>query len=214
MSEESREKMRMAWGNRRMRMAEAKDIRKRQRMKDAWKSRKDKIGGNGVHPETREKLSISRMGTGNSFYGKKHSPETIEKMTGPNNSQWKGGHERYYGPEWTKTLRAKIRRRDGYKCMINPSHLISGHFGVPDVHHIIPYFDAIDAQLERPHRHENLISLCRKCHRRAEAHPNVSVPQLQSLLIERYSYQRENMLSMPIYIQTEKSTQSCPCPQM
>ena len=149
----------------------------------------------------KKKMSAAHSGSKNHFYGKTHSAETKAKMTGPNNSQWKGGHERYYGPEWTDTLKAKIRKRDGYQCFLDPAHPISGYFKVPDVHHIIPYFDAVDAQLDRPHRHENLVSLCRKCHGWADSNLDISIPKLQSLLAERYNYNPQNMLPMPIHTQ-------------
>lgn len=41
-------------------------------------------GGDGMNnplPETREKISASRRGEKNPFFGRKHSPETLEKMS-------------------------------------------------------------------------------------------------------------------------------------
>lgn len=67
-----------------------------------------------------------------------------------------------YGPDWTN-LREEVRRRDGYQCQVcglpetNRSH---------DVHHITP-FRFFQSHLEA-NRMENLLTLCSKCHRRAE----------------------------------------------
>jgi hypothetical protein len=46
------------------------------------KMRKSKMGKMDS-PETREKKRLSHLGENNAFYGKKHSPETIERMRGP-----------------------------------------------------------------------------------------------------------------------------------
>ncbi|HMQ56171.1 MAG TPA: DUF1998 domain-containing protein, partial [Anaerolineae bacterium] len=67
-----------------------------------------------------------------------------------------------YGPNWQQQ-RQKARRRDGFRCQI---------CGAPererqhDVHHKIPFrrFDSY----QPANRLDNLITLCRPCHRRAE----------------------------------------------
>lgn len=75
--------------------------------------------------------------------------------------KWRGDPNDY-GPNWTN-LREEIRRRDGYQCQVcgltetNRSH---------DVHHITPF--RFFQSHQEANRMENLVTLCSKCHRRAE----------------------------------------------
>jgi DEAD/DEAH box helicase domain-containing protein len=88
------------------------------------------------------------------------SPETVDKLreagawtNDPNN----------YGPNWDKQ-RNLARARDGYRCQI---------CGTPeqgrshDVHHKTPFRQF--ASYQQANQLTNLITLCRSCHRRAEA---------------------------------------------
>jgi DEAD/DEAH box helicase domain-containing protein len=88
------------------------------------------------------------------------SPETVDKLreagawsNDPNN----------YGPNWDKQ-RNLARARDGYRCQI---------CGTPeqgrshDVHHKTPFRQF--ASYQQANQLANLVTLCRPCHRRAEA---------------------------------------------
>lgn len=67
-----------------------------------------------------------------------------------------------YGPNWQQQRR-RARARDGYRCQI---------CGVPeqgqqhDIHHKIPF--RTFASYQEANRLDNLVTLCRSCHRRAE----------------------------------------------
>ena len=56
--------------------------------------------------ETKKLMSLSRVGKSNNFYGKKHTSETLKKITGKNHHHWKGG----------RTI------RDGYVLIRKPDH--------------------------------------------------------------------------------------------
>ncbi len=68
-----------------------------------------------------------------------------------------------YGADWPR-LRDAIRARDGYRCQVcGAPETDRAH----DVHHITPFrLFSSPAEANRP---ENLVTLCRACHRRAEA---------------------------------------------
>ena len=87
-----------------------------------------------------------------------------ENVVGENHHQWEGGAIAY-GNGWWETRR-QARRRDGYQCQ-NCGRTPSDISRNPDVHHIEPvrsFADPSDA-----HTLDNVVSLCRRCHRRAES---------------------------------------------
>lgn len=103
--------------------------------------------------------------------------------TGENSASWRGGHPRYYGPDWYRQMRA-ARERDGYKCR---------HCGITqkkarralDVHHIEPFrtFGYIlnhNENYKQANDLTNLITLCPQCHAKAEAHMIAIQPALLS----------------------------------
>jgi len=68
-----------------------------------------------------------------------------------------------YGPEW-EAIRRAVRSRDGYRCRVCGVPELPGH--AHDVHHLRPlrtFRDRAEA-----HAPENLITVCRRCHRRLE----------------------------------------------
>lgn len=101
--------------------------------------------------------------------------------TGPKNSNWQGGFERYYGPNWERQRR-KALKRDQYRCQgcgKNASELRRE----PSVHHIrrLHWFkDNYDKPkwYKKANRLENLTTLCESCHKRWEGIP--LKPQLLS----------------------------------
>lgn len=91
--------------------------------------------------------------------------------TGENNPNWKGG-DAEYGESWTQTRRESVRKGDGFSCQVcgvtQASHI--DQWGEKlHVHHIVPARDFDDH--EPRNDMDNLISLCRPCHRRWEGIP-------------------------------------------
>jgi len=76
--------------------------------------------------ETKTKISDSQKGRGNSFYGRKHSPETIQKMKearrGNGNGNWKGGI---------------VKHREGYIYKHSPEHPHADHKGYVFEHRLV-----------------------------------------------------------------------------
>ncbi|MDH7473973.1 MAG: DEAD/DEAH box helicase [Anaerolineae bacterium] len=97
------------------------------------------------------------------------SDEVIEQLR--QEGVWVADLTGYRGPDWD-TQRRRARERDGFRCQ---------HCGAPekpdrqhDVHHLRPFreFNYVPGQNEaylEANRLENLITLCRSCHLRAEA---------------------------------------------
>lgn len=106
-----------------------------------------------------------------------------EYLSGEGCHFWKGGSgQRYYGQNWFRQARF-ARKRDGYRCQ--NCGVSQKEIGKSlDVHHIIPFrsFDYIPGENEnylQANELSNLISLCRNCHMRVEAH---SIPLQPKLL--------------------------------
>ena len=81
---------------------------------------------------------------------------------------WKGGeYKSYYGPSW-HSQRLKAWKRADYKCSIC-GDTNSGKLKRPDIHHIKP---SVKWNVEENHEEmndlDNLVSLCRICHREFE----------------------------------------------
>lgn len=72
-----------------------------------------------------------------------------------------------YGPDWSR-IRARVRLRDGFACRVCRAPETNGPH---DVHHVQPFrsFGSGAHARERANRLDNLVTLCRSCHRRAEA---------------------------------------------
>ncbi len=92
-----------------------------------------------------------------------HGEWLSENVVGPDHHQWEGGPIEY-GRSWWR-IRRQALERDDYECQ----HCGSGRDEIgrnPDVHHRRPVrsFD----RLEQAHTMDNVITLCRSCHRRAE----------------------------------------------
>jgi len=95
-----------------------------------------------------------------------------ENNSGEDNPMWKGGYEPYYGSNWRKQRR-RARERDNNECQA---------CGVGEdettlcVHHIKPFreFAAGDeTDYEAANELENLVTLCRSCHKKYEGLPVV-----------------------------------------
>jgi len=103
--------------------------------------------------KTKKIISENHMGKNNPFYGKHHTKETKEKIARfeDKNPNWRGGISKEpYSFSFSKKLKEKIKKRDGYKCkQCNNSLLLC-------IHHINYNKENCDEN--------NLITLCRSCH--------------------------------------------------
>lgn len=138
------------------------------------------LDGRDLSRETRERIADAHEGSqlpsevrekiSESLRGRSKSDATREKMSestsGERNPNWRGGYSRRYGSGWSVAgERARERDEVCQHC---------GHDGSNDrleVHHIIPvrrFRAAPDVPLEAAHSLENLVVLCRRCHRRAD----------------------------------------------
>lgn len=101
-----------------------------------------------------------------------------EVITGENHHSWRGGTFPY-GPGWNESKKKQVRERDDFECqtcgMTQTEHL-EEYDRKLDVHHIIParQFDEDDPSKNMM---ENLITLCRGCHRSWEGVPLRPEPQ-------------------------------------
>jgi len=85
-------------------------------------------------------------------------------FSGENHPRYKGGYERYYGPNWRKQRR-RAKERDGYKCqscLMGKQEHKQVYDCVPVVHHKVRFGD-FDSY-EKANELENLITLCKRCH--------------------------------------------------
>ena len=106
--------------------------------------------------QTKVKMSLKRKGEKNAMYGRKHSIETIKKISKrcgnklEKHPNWKGGTSfELYGFDFSKENKTKIRKRDNFTC-----NLCSKHGFV--IHHI--------DYNKKNNEPTNLITLCRSCH--------------------------------------------------
>lgn len=93
-----------------------------------------------------------------------------QNVVGENHHQWEGGTIAY-GQKWWRTRREALER-DDYTCQ-NCGKTTDELGRNPDVHHIERVRDF--NQPEMAHTLENVITLCRSCHRNVET-GNIPVP--------------------------------------
>ncbi len=120
---------------------------------------------------------LAKFGKDNPFFGKKHTKESIKKMSeikrgktfttthkekistalrGENNGAWLGGISfEPYGFEFNEILKKIIRKRDKYICKLCGKTQQQNRKKL-DIHHI--------DYNKKNNNPNNLISLCRSCH--------------------------------------------------
>lgn len=95
---------------------------------------------------------------------KRSLEESVARLNGEDSPLWTGGYEQYYGKTWSR-MRDRVRNRDDNVCQLcGIGEEENGR--KPDVHHIEPvrlFEDPNDA-----HFMENMIQLCRSCHKKVE----------------------------------------------
>jgi len=93
-----------------------------------------------------------------------------ETFAGENHPRWRGGYDRYYGPNWYQQ-RAKALKRDNHVCqrcgMAKSEHMEKWDCG-PVVHHITRFGDFDD--YKAANALSNLTTLCKRCHGLIEGH--------------------------------------------
>lgn len=117
-------------------------------------------------------MARSRLGSWKDAVRKAgYEPREAGATPGELSGHWTGGYEGYYGPTWHKQRRA-ARERDEYECaacgMTEEEHLDEYGWAL-EVHHTIPFRKFDDS--EKANKLENLVTLCRKHHRKYEYMP-------------------------------------------
>lgn len=97
-----------------------------------------------------------------------------ENRIGKEHPSWKGGAIVPFGSEWDRSKK-NTRKRDDYKCVtcgIEEGKYREEYGTNLHVHHIIPrrefYNEETGVIDEKANRLSNLVTLCAKCHRKAE----------------------------------------------
>lgn len=96
-----------------------------------------------------------------------------QNLVGPQCPRWRGGKERYYGPNWNHQAEA-ARKRDNNSCRICGSKRPPRGKRSLDVHHVRPFKSFAYVVGENDHYLAandltNLVTLCRVCHKKVEA---------------------------------------------
>lgn len=123
-------------------------------------------------------------GSSNSFWGRKHTAETLEKMRlaklgkrGIETNHWKGGVSRdthsLTNPDY-KRWRNEVFKRDGFKCKMS-----SGECGIYiEAHHILSWSEYPELRFII----NNGITLCRAHHPRGRAKEKRLIPLFKGLV--------------------------------
>lgn len=96
--------------------------------------------------------------------------ENWKAPSGEDHHLWKenSSSAKYYGSSWYRQKK-KVRERDGNECRLCGENTKSEYNLRPDIHHIThsKYWD-VEEEHEKMNHSSNLISLCKKCHKRTE----------------------------------------------
>lgn len=85
---------------------------------------------------------------------------------GEDSPHWRGGQIGYYGPDW-KEQRRRARERDGHLCRV--CGIDAASLGQQlSVHHLVPFRVFGVSHHKAANALGNLVSLCPRCHRKAE----------------------------------------------
>lgn len=99
-----------------------------------------------------------------------------ENRTGGDNPVFKGGGEFYYGPNWLKQRQARLEK-DGFECQdcgLTQEESLEKHDSGLHIHHQKPvrqWYQEADGKpdFEAMNSLDNLITVCRNCHKTREA---------------------------------------------
>lgn len=114
----------------------------------------------------------SRINTNKNFCSTECQKEwRSENMVGENHPQYEGYNSNYSGSWWSS--RREARERYNHQCFLCKKS--KNELGQePDIHHIIPVKEFDEER--KAHYQENLVALCRKCHRNIEE-DNINLPK-------------------------------------
>ena len=112
-----------------------------------------------------------------SHMGHEISEKTLNKITGPNSTHWRGGISKLpYAWTFNNELKEEVRRRDGYKCQLCDTSQSECNRAL-DVHHID--YDKTNSDPV------NLIALCRGCNSRVNKNRNYWTEYFQTIIIRK-----------------------------
>lgn len=143
------------------------------------------------HPSSlRKKWSLERSGKNHPLYGKKHRPETIEKIKktwftsentkGERNANFRGWKSlEIYGKDFSEKLKEKIRARDNFHCLLCNEKEENLREKL-HIHHI-DYNKTLNIM-------SNCISLCRVCHCLTNHYRTSWSLFFKSILFVKYNY--------------------------
>ncbi len=107
--------------------------------------------------ETRRKIGLANKGNKYAL-GRKHTADSIKKMSGSNSVFWKGGiteNNHYQRIRFRRTIQQEILKRDDFICQLCG---IKG--GTLHVDHIQPWADYVEGRFSI----DNCRTVCRECH--------------------------------------------------
>lgn len=99
-----------------------------------------------------------------------------EVRSGEDNPNWEGGYEPYYGPNW-REQRERTLKRDGYVCVdcgMTQEESRNKYAEGLSVHHRVPFREfRVEGNVDYQSANdlENLVALCRFCHKKWEHLP-------------------------------------------
>lgn len=122
------------------------EVKKGYKMSEESKKKLSKAHtGKKLSEETKRKISLAMQGKNNPFYGRKHTKESIEKMSGPNNPMWNPNREEVYAPYgenfYDEDLREQKWKLQGKRDLLTGVKLIEG---VRSHYHHIDYVKSND----------------------------------------------------------------------
>lgn len=105
-----------------------------------------------------------------------------DSFTGEGHPNWKGGDNGAYGKGCNAVRRAALER-DDHECVVcgKTKEDVGRN---PDVHHIVPvrwFVESEDHERADAHRLENVVTLCVRCHRKADF-GKISADRLRGLI--------------------------------
>lgn len=111
-----------------------------------------------------------------------------DTWNGAANPAWSGGHPPYYGMNWKRQQRA-TRRRDDHTCQLCRLIETKSRRAL-DVHHIRPFRFFSSTEYRSANKLANLITLCSRCHTKAERRSRAGTILSWSALRSQLSHSR------------------------
>ena len=150
---------------------------------DRWKRKLSfAFSGESNHNYGKKRSEETKRKISKAHTGKKHSDETILKISGENSTHWKGGAScEPYCANWTQEYKAYIRERDNNECQ-NPDCWHKCDDTPLHIHHI----DYIKKNCAL----RNLITLCISCNGRANKNRKEHTKFYQEMIEQKYTLKK------------------------